>query len=295
MNGPPEAAGEQPRARIRKQRWSFPIVWVVPVIAAIVAGYVVYQRVHDLGPEITIKFKDVGGLRAGQTPIKYRGVTIGEVTALELSEDRRYAVVQARLQRPAASIAREGSIFWIVRPEVGAGNITGLRTVISGPEIGVLPGSGKEKTEFVGLDSAPVVAEHKPLRIIVTASHAGAVRPGSPVYYRGIEVGAVQGYQLGANASTVDIHVSIRQRYAGLVRDGTKFWNASGLDVSLGLFHGLEINVESLRSLVGGGVAFATPDAQARAARNGAVFQLYDKPQPEWLDWAPKISVPAGP
>lgn len=289
----PEVADELPRAKVRRRRWGVPVVWVVPVVAAIVAGYLVYDRVQEFGAKITIKFKDGSGLKTGQTPIKYRGVPIGEVAAVELSEDQQHVLVKARLRRSALSIAREGSVFWIVRPEVGIANITGLGTVITGPHIGVLPGTGEAKSEFVGLESAPVALERKGLKIVLRSSRLGSLKPSSPVYYRGIEVGAVQDSQLGNNSTTVDIQVFVRQRYVNLVRNGSKFWNVSGVDVSFGLFRGVEINLESLRSLVAGGIAFATPnDPKGKAAKDGMVFRLYEKPKKEWLEWTPEIPIP---
>ncbi len=289
----PEVPEELPKAKVRRRRWNFPIVWVVPVVAAIVAGYLIYNRVQEFGLRITISFKDGSGLRAGATPIKYRGVPIGEVTALEMSQDLQRVQVKVRLRRWAASIAREGSAFWIVRPEVGIGNITGLGTVLTGPEIDVLPGTGGSKSEFVGLENSPVAMDRNGLKIILRSSRLGFLKPGSPVYYRGVEVGTVQENQLGSDATTVDIHVFIKQRYAKLVRSGSKFWNVSGLDVNWGLFRGLEINVESLRSLVAGGIAFATPnDPRGKAAKDGLVFPLYERPQKEWSEWAPKIPLP---
>lgn len=208
----PEVADELPRAKVRRRRWGVPVVWVVPVVAAIVAGYLVYDRVQEFGAKLTIKFKDGSGLKTGQTPIKYRGVPIGEVAAVELSEDQQHVLVKARLRRSALSIAREGSVFWIVRPEVGIANITGLGTVITGPHIEVLPGTGEAKSEFVGLESAPVALERKGLKIVLRSSRLGSLKPSSPVYYRGIEVGAVQDSQLGNNSTTVDIQVFVRQR-----------------------------------------------------------------------------------
>lgn len=291
----PEVAEKLPRAKVKKARWNFPVVfvWVVPVVAVIVAGYVIYDRVREIGPKITIQFKDVNGLKTGQTQIKYRGVPIGEVTQVDLSGDQQYALVTARLRRSAASIAREGSVFWIVRPEVEAGSITGLGTVITGPEIGVLPGTGKTQSSFVGLESSPAVSERKGLKIVLLSSHLKSLRANSPVYYRGIEVGAVQDTRLNANATAADIHVVIKQRYANLVREGSKFWNVSGVDASVGLFSGVEINVESLRSLVAGGIALATPnDPSARPVNDGAVFRLHEKPEKKWLGWAPKIPIP---
>jgi paraquat-inducible protein B len=269
------------------------VVWVVPLIAAVVASYLVYERVHEFGAKITIQFRDASGLRIGQTPIKYRGVTVGEVTAMELSKDHQYVVVQARLQRPSAPIAREGSVFWIVRPEVGIASITGLGTIMAGPHIEVLPGAGGPKSEFVGLESSPVAWEPKGLKIVLLSSRLGSLKPGSLVYYRGIEIGAVQDCQLSTNASTVDLHVFIKHRYANLVRNGSKFWNVSGVDVKIGFFRGAEINVESLRSLVAGGIALATPsDPKDEPAKDGMVFQLHDEPKKEWLEWTAEIAIP---
>lgn len=289
----PEPSEEAPKAKVRAWRWNLPIVWIVPVIAAIVAGFLIYDRARAIGPEITIRFRDASGLRAEQTPIQYRGVQIGEVTRIELSEDRQHAVVKVRLQRSAESVAREGSIFWIVRPEFGIGNITGLSTVMTGPRIELLPGTGKSTKEFVGQESPPVALERKGLKIVLIANHLGSLKPGSPVYYRGIEVGAVQGSRLGSDAANVRIDVVIRRPYANLVRKGSRFWDVSGIDVKAGLFRGVEINMESLRTLMAGGIAFATPeDPKDEAARGGTVFLLHDKPKKEWLQWSPRIPVP---
>jgi paraquat-inducible protein B len=285
-----EVEADLPKAKVKKSGRYFSIVWTVPVIAAILAAYLVYGHLQQSGPKITISFKDGSGLRTDQTPIKYRGVQIGEVIAVELSQDHQAVLVKARLQRSAASIAREGSVFWIVRPEVGIGNITGLGTVITGPEVDVLPGTGKAQSEFVGLENAPVALEEKGLKIVLITGRLGSLRPGSPVYYRGVEVGTIQQCDLSPNATTVAVQALIKQRYAKLVRKGSKFWNVSGADVSLSLFRGLEVNMESLRSLAAGGVAFATPDdPKDQPVKDGLAFPLYDKPAKEWLEWAPQI------
>ena len=130
-----------PRARLRRGSLLGIAVWVVPLVAAIVAGVLVYQRMQEYGPSVTIRFKDGAGLRVGQTAIKYRGVQVGAVRSVDLSPDQQYVLVKAQLRRSAAALARDGATFWIVRPEVGLGNITGLGTVITGPEIEVLPGA----------------------------------------------------------------------------------------------------------------------------------------------------------
>jgi len=205
----------------------------------------------------------------------------------------RDVVVEVRLLRSVASIAREGSVFWIVRLGTELQDISNLGTVITGAYIQVLPGTGEPKSDFVGLEGSKVALDPGGLEIVLRTSRLGSLKPSSPVYYRGIEVGAVRTVQLSSDATVAEIHLQIKPRYVKLVRGGSKFWNASGADVKLGLFSGLEINVESLKSLVGGGIVFATPsDAKSRQAMNGAVFALYEQPAKEWLEWAPRISIP---
>ncbi len=279
-----------PTAIVKTRKWNLRVVWIVPIVAAVIAGYLVIDRVEAFGPKIAIQFKDASRLKIGQTPIKYRGVTIGEVTAVRLSDDRQHVLVSARLQRSATAMARDGSVFWIVRPELSVGNITGLGTFVTGPEIQVLPGNGKPVTEFVGVENAPVGLEADGLEIILRSNQVGSLRFHSPVYYRGVEVGAVQDLQLSPNATAVDIHVYILQRYAKLVRSGSQFWNVSGAHVSGGLFRGVHVKVDSLSSLVAGGIAFATPhEGDVKPVPNGTVFWLYPDPKKEWLIWAPQI------
>jgi paraquat-inducible protein B len=287
----PDAKSDLPRARVTRGRWAR-VVWVVPLVAAIVAGFLIYDRISQYGPEITIRFRDASGIKVAQTPILYRGVQVGEVKDVRLSEDYRRVEVKARLRRSAVAIAREGSVFWIVRPEVGIGNITGLATVLSGPEIQALPGSGEERTEFDGLESAPAALELKGLKIVVRTGQLGSLRRNSPVYYRGVEVGVVQEATLAPEGDRVHVHVLIRRRYAPLVRANSVFWNVSGVSVSGGVLKGVEVKLESLRSLAAGGISFATPDASARPARDGETFTLQPEGRDEWENWSPKIKLP---
>ena len=282
---------ELPRARVRRRRAWLHVMWIIPLLAAAVAGWLIYERMRTYGPEITIQFRDGQGLQVGRTPIKYRGVQIGEVTGVEIASDRQNVLVKARLQRSAASLATEGAVFWIVRPQVGWGNITGLNTVISGPEIQVLEGRGEERrTYFAGREQAPVVGAPG-LKLVLKAERPKSLRPDSPVYYRGVQVGVVQAIELAPNATAADIHVVIWQRFAALVRTGSAFWNSSGAEVSGGVFRGLEVEIDSLRSLVAGGIEFASPE-KSPPAKAGTAFFLHKDARPEWLAWNPKIPIP---
>jgi len=282
---------ELPKARVRRARL-FRLVWVVPVVTLGIAAWLIFQHLRSIGPEIAITFSDGAGLRVGQTPLKYRGVSIGEVSQVELSPDQKHVVVRARLVGSAATIAREGSTFWIVRPQVGWGNVTGLSTVLSGPEIQVLTGKadGEAKREFKGQESAPVGLETSGMKLVLRAERPMSMRATSPVYYRGVEVGVVQNVDLAPNATSADVHILIFQRYAPLVREGSAFWNVSGLSLKGNILKGLEVDFESLRALVTGGVEFATPPNSARA-KPGTVFFLHEQPKKEWLGWAPQIKL----
>jgi paraquat-inducible protein B len=260
-----------------------------------VAATLVYNRLQEFGPTITIKFRDGSGVKAGQTEIRYRGVPVGQVTTIELTPDHEHVVVTARLRHTAAGLAKEGALFWIIRPEVGFGTVRGLSTVLTGAYIQSLPGRGKDRKDFTGLESASPTLGQAGLTVTLAARQVGSVRIGSPVFYRGIEVGSVIAADLGPDATAAQIKVFVPQRYARLVRLGSRFWLQSGVDVNFGLFRGLEVNVESLRSLVAGGIAFATPDDAGGPVKDGTLFLLHEKPQNEWLDWMPKIPIgPAG-
>jgi paraquat-inducible protein B len=266
-------------------------MWVVPIAAAAVAAWLVLDRLRQYGPEITIQFRDGSGIKAGQTPIKYRGVQVGEVRRLEIGKDRDSVLVKARLQRGNAQLASEGAVFWIVRPQVGWGNVTGLGTVISGPEINMLAGKGdKTASRFVGLERAPVAMGAAGLPVVLKAVRPVSLRPNSPVYYRGVEVGVVQEIDLSRDASAAEIHIIIWQRYARLVRTGSAFWDVSGLSVKGGLFKGMQIDFESLRTFLAGGIEFASPE-KSPPAHAGTTFFLYDAPKQEWLAWTPRIQV----
>ena len=278
-----------PKARVRRRR-VFRLIWMVPVMALAVAAYLIFNRWQDYGPQIFVTFSDGAGLRPGQTAVRYRGVPVGEVTGVTLSKDEKSAVVRIRLTKSGEGMAREGSRFWIVRPRVGFGQITGLTTVLSGPEINVIPGKpgAPLQSEFTGLETPPSSIEGG-LRVVLRAEHP-KMRQDAPVYYRGVEVGVVQRIDLAPNALSADVHVVIFPRYAALVREGSAFWDVSGLNIKAGLLKGLEVELESLRSFLSGGIEFASPPGTPRA-KPGTVFFLHGEPKKEWLGWAPKIPI----
>jgi paraquat-inducible protein B len=167
--------------------------------------------------------------------------------------------------------------------------------VLTGPEIQALPGKGEEhRTQFVGLENAPVAQQAEGLSLILRAERPRSIRPNTPVQYRGVDVGVVQKLELGPNSASADVHVLIFARYAGLVRQGSAFWNTSGVSVKGGLLKGIEVDVESLRAIATGAIEFATPSEKSARVKPGTVFFLHDEAKSEWLSWVPRIPVPDG-
>lgn len=280
-----------PKAVVKKMRWPYPLIWIIPLAAAAVAGWYFHDRYMENGAEIIIKFDNGEGLKPGQTAVSHLGVPIGKVENLQLSDDKKSVLVHVTLARSQLGFAEKGTLFWIVRPEISTTAITGLGTVLSGPYIDSLPGSGEKQTEFIGLSTAPVTTEPG-LRIVLRAPKVDRLPANAPVYYRGVQVGTIEAIELSSEGDGVDVHLFIQKRYSPLITVNTQFWIISGVDVKGGLFTGVQMKVESLRSLISGGIGFATPDKDmGPPAENGSTFELHDEEKKEWDDWAPKIHI----
>jgi paraquat-inducible protein B len=276
---------------IKKQRLPFAAIWAVPVLALLCAGYYVYQWHEEKGHEITIQFSDGNGLKAGETNVAHLGVAIGQVSSYELTADKQHVLVNVRLHENGEGFAVEGTRFWVVRPEVSASSLSGLGTIFSGPYIEADPGGGAAQNQFIGLDAPPIKSEDG-LRVVLHATQLEHLQPDSPVYFRGIQVGVIQDALLDSNADHVNIHLLVWKRFAPLVRTNSEFWSISGADVKGGLFSGIQLKIDSLRALLSGGVAFATPDKNmGDQAKTDADFNLNDTPKPEWLTWSARIPI----
>ena len=279
-----------PRANLRPSRRSW-VLWLVPLGALALCGWFLYHDYIAAGPLITIYFQTAEGLEEGTTPIKYRGAEAGRVKVVQLTKDRRRVEVKARLASSATELARLGSVFWIVRPEVKVGAISGLRTLISGEYVTVLPGNGPRTNTFIGAERASGYEPAQGLEIALLAPQLGSLQEQSPVFFRGIQVGEVRSYQLGPDSRAVIIRAVIRKEYAPLVRMNSRFWNAGGFDIRAGLFKGLEISAESVKTLLAGGIEFATPPDPGDPVPRGTAFDLYDKPDEAWKKWSAAIKL----
>jgi paraquat-inducible protein B len=287
-------AARLPRA-VEKRGWNMSPVWIVPLAASAFLGYLAYQWFIEKGSSVIVRFQDGKGIEVGKTMVRYRGVQIGTVTDLRLTKDLKNVEVTAQLTGSSAELAREGAQFWIVRPEVSAGSIRGLGTLVAGNYIQAEPGRGAKTNRFTGVENPPLIlpGQTNGLRVNLLAAQLRSMSPGSPVFYRGIKVGQVVQNQLSSEAQTVQIEIYVQPQFANLVRKNSEFWNAGGIDAKVTLF-GADISAQSLQALVTGGIAFATPNAPEKPAPNGTTFRLYDRAREEWLNWAPSIKLPPG-
>lgn len=276
-----------PRAKIQNDALSW-FFWALPVGAAVLCAWFLLHDFVFAGPTVTIYFRDGDGLQEQNSTVKYRGVNIGQVESLTLTKDDRFIAVRAKLRRSAANVARQGSVFWVVRPEVKLGAISGLQTIVSGSYVTVQPGSGAPTNVFMGAAQAPITPIPG-IQVTLLANSLDSLETQSQIFYRGIPVGEVTDFHLSDNASFVVVHARIQKEYAPLVRMDSQFWNAGGINAHLGLFSGLNISAESAATLVSGGIAFATPDSYGPAATNGAVFFLNSQADPKWANWNPLI------
>jgi paraquat-inducible protein B len=259
------------------------LVWLIPLVAALLCLGLAYRSVSERGPTIVISFPNAEGLEAGKAAVRYRDVEIGSVTAITLSPDRSRVLIEVQLTESAKHFAVKGARFWIVRPRVGAGGVSGLGTLLSGAYIGADSGLSHEteteaetKTRFIGLETPPAIGTgEEGAQYVLHGDSLGSVDIGSPVYYRRLQVGRVTGVTLDKDGAGVTLNVFVGRPYQQYVGTKTRWWQASGLDLRLDS-NGLQLNTQSLAAVMLGGIAFqGPPDENAgEATQDGAVFRL---------------------
>jgi paraquat-inducible protein B len=263
-----------------KRKKSVSIVWIVPLVALLIGGWLAYRAITEKGPTITITFQSAEGLEAGKTKIKFKDVEVGQVEEIHLSPDLSQVVVTAQLTKDTKNYLSKNTRFWVVRARIVGGGVSGLGTLFSGAYIAMDPGKpGKEARSFTGLETPPVVTTDLPGRhFMLKAERLGSLDIGKPVYFRQIRVGQVVAYELEKDGQSVDIKIFIHAPHHERVNKNTRFWNAGGLDVSVDA-GGIKVNTESFVTLMIGGIAFENPKdlEPGPAAQEGEIFRLYDQ------------------
>jgi paraquat-inducible protein B len=267
------------RSRIdHKRRLS--LIWAIPVVTVMIGGWLAWRTLSERGPLVTITFETAEGLQAEQSHVRHKDVDMGVVRKVRLTPDLRGVQVTVRMNREAQPLLTDKAQFWVVRPRFFAGSISGLQTLFSGSYIDLLPSAegGQPQSDFVGLENPPVLQSDVPGRtFLLEANRIGSLNLGSPIMFRDLEVGEILGWDVGEMARSITVHAFVREPFDKYVHDSSRFWNASGAKIEFGT-NGLQLQVESLRAVVLGGIAFDTPDDPSTRTESDAnhAFQLYE-------------------
>ncbi len=259
----------------RKNRIS--AVWIIPVVAALVGVGIAVQRILSEGPTIRITFESGEGIEAGKTAVKYKDTEIGTVTKVSMTDNHAKILVTAKMEKSAEGMLDSEARFWVVKPRVTLGGVSGLVTLFSGSYIAFEPGkSNVEQRDFVGLETPPAVRRDRPGREFVLRSDAlGSLGIGSPVYYRRLAVGEVVSYDIDKGGRSLEIQIFVNAPYDRYITRDTRFWEASGLEMSVSP-EGISVRTESVTALLVGGVAFETlPSGEVAESAPGTVFPLF--------------------
>jgi paraquat-inducible protein B len=260
-----------------RHRAPLPLVWAIPLVAVLIGGWIAVRAILDHGPTITIRFETADGLEAGKTKIRYRNVDVGQVRTVTLALDHRNVLVTADMAKDTATLLVEDTRFWVVRPRIAAGGVSGLGTLLSGSYIGMDIGhSSRTERAFKALEVPPVVSSDRSGRgFVLHGGTLGSVEVGSPVYFRRWPVGSVTRSRLDDNGHGVTVDIFVESPYDHFIVRDTRFWHASGIDVALGA-DGVRVETESVASILTGGLAFETPpqSLENTPAPAGSEFRL---------------------
>ena len=262
-----------------KKRSGISIVWIIPIVAAIIGAWVAYKSYSEIGPTITITFENAEGLEAGKTKVKFKDVEVGMVNSIDLDKDLKHVLVTVQMHADSKSYLTEKTRFWVVKARISAGSVTGLSTLLGGAYIAIDPVAGGKYTDkFTGLEEAPVVTTDQPgQHFLLKADNRGSLDMGAPIYFRQIKVGEVVSYELADDNTSVNFQIFIDAPHHLKVTENTRFWNASGVDVTLSAT-GFNVDMESAVSLLTGGLAFGLPPntEPGEGVPENTVFKLHD-------------------
>lgn len=268
--------------------------WWLPLMAVALAVYLGAETWFKQGPLLTLHAVDAHSLGVGDA-LKFRGVVLGEVESTVVSQELDAVRLSVRLRPEAEAFCRVGSRFWIVHPELGLDRVEGLGTIVGARYITLEPGDplGSAQYEFEALRASPApgTLETGGISIRLLATERGGLAPGAQLAYRGVHVGTVFGVELTSDGTGVEIEAYVQPRYAQLVRESSRFWRTGGFEVNMALLKGISVELDSLRGLVVGGIAFATPDDGEPALSGTGTFGLHSEADAEWLEWRPSLSI----
>jgi paraquat-inducible protein B len=270
-------AAPVPRASVRRSR-RIPLIWLVPIVTALIGGWLAWDTFSKRGPAIVVEFETGNGLVPGQSPLKYKDVPMGTVKSVDISHDLKKVLVTIETTRQATPLLTDKTVFWVVKPQLFAGKVSGLDTLLSGSYVGMMPSTepGTAARHFVGKEDPPILQTSLPgTTFRLETKRIGSISLGSPIFYRDIEVGAVLGWELSDMARHVTIHAFVRAPFDQYVHNDSLWWDASGVQVKLD-GGGVKVQLESIKALLLGGIAFETdPDLKSAPSQADHAFPLY--------------------
>ena len=272
---------ESQRARARIGRGpKISTIWLVPLVGFVIGAWMVWFNWASQGPLIEITFISGVGIEAGKTKVKRKNVEIGEVQSLRLSSDAEHVVLMVRMEKHAQDLLREDSSFWVVRPRIGKGGVSGLGTILSGSYIELEPGTSEDTAdEFEGLETPPVTPIGTPgLHVTLDSAGNRPLTEGDPILFHGLEVGRIEYVHFNGQERRTYYNAFIAAPYDRLITENTRFWFSSGISVNLSA-DGIRLEMSSLESIIGGGVSFAVPEGQQPGERitERAFFRIYPR------------------
>lgn len=261
----------------RAKRWN--AVWVVPIVALLLGIWLLYRNFTAQGEVVHVRFETADGIEAGKTEVRCRSVKVGMVRHVKLADDLKSVMVDIDVDRDEENLLRKGTRFWVVRPRITGTELSGVSTLITGAYIELDPGPANAPRDesFKGLETPPATNRNVPgLRLTLVADQAGSLATGAPIYFRGFEVGRIEGRKLSEDGSQVSYDAFIGETYSGLVTENTRFWNTSGIDISAGA-DGFKLRTPSFQAMISGGVSFGVTHGEepGAAATDGRSFTLY--------------------
>jgi paraquat-inducible protein B len=279
MNDTELMGGDLPTVQVQEQRWPSP-VWLIPLAALLIGCWLLFQTWYQQGPTVVVQFANAEGIESGKTEVRYKAVSVGKLKKLKLSDDLKYIEAHIELNKEIGQHLGSDARFWVVSPRINRSGVSGLSTFFSGTYIGMDPGIKNDNEHY-----EPYMAEDRPPVItpaengkhfFLLSDSLGSMDVGAPVFYKQLQVGEVIDYKLLPAQDQVRLEVFIRDPYYDFVHTNTRFWNASGAEFKMGAT-GAEFRMESLTSLLIGGIAFETPQSLAagEVSGDGAEFMLY--------------------
>ena len=245
---------------VSKRRKSPQLIWLIPIVAVLIGGWLAVKTILEQGPTITITFKTAEGIEAGKTKVKYKSIDIGEVKSVGFSKDLEHIVLKVEMNKGVAPHLVEDVRFWIVKPRISGGQVSGIGTLFSGSYIEMDRGKSSTRREnFEGLEMQPAVTGDMPGRqFVLQGKDLGSHDVGTPVLFRRIQVGKVAVNELSQDGSGITLKIFVESPYDKFVNSNTRFWDVSGIDITADA-QGVKVNTEGLMAILLGGVAFEAP------------------------------------